>query len=400
MTEASSQSASLRPLARLYFCLYAAVGVALPYLPAHYRALGLSGAEVGSLMALGPLATAILPPLWGYAADKTRRAGALLSLATAGSALAYAPLLGARTAGAIVPWLSLQAIFGSPVAMLADSIALEKVGGAGGRYSRVRLWGSVGFIAAALGFGFLWDGERTAPPVVVAAVVLLWALTFFASLGVRGSSAARPALHLSDAAALLRDRRVRLLLAATSLHWTALSPYNVLFTLHLKDLGLPPSVAGLGQAAGVAAEVAVMLWYPRLAARWDAPRLLQIAFLVSSVRWLLVGLSRSALPLVLVQVLHGLTFGAFMVTAVAYLAAVVPPRLRATGQAIYVCATYGIGGVLGAMGAGRLYDLWPARAIFFAAAALELAPALLAMALPRAAPVPAVEVRPESEAAL
>lgn len=400
MTEVSpSARASLRPLARLYFFVYAAVGIALPYLPLHCRALGMSGAEVGWLAGIGPLATLFVPPLWGYAADKARRAGALLSIATGGSALAFVPLLWARTPLAMAPWLSVQALFGSPVAMLADSIALEKVGGAGGRYSRVRLWGSLGFVAAAFGFGLLWDGQRTAPAVVIAAALSLWALSFVASLSVRGSAAPRPALRLSDAASLLRDRRVRVLLAATCLHWVALSPFNLLFTVHLKTLGLSPAVAGLGQAAGVAAEVAVMLGYRRLAARWEAPRLLQMAFLASSARWLLIGLSRTAVPLVALQVLHGLTFGAFMVTAVSYLSAIVPPGLRATGQAIFVCATYGLGGLVGAVGAGHLYDLWPARAIFFAAAALELAPTILVLALPRLSAESHLEPEPGSEAA-
>jgi MFS family permease len=143
MTEVSpSARASLRPLARLHFFVYAAVGIALPYLPLHCRALGMSGAEVGWLAGIGPLATIFVPPLWGYAADKARRAGALPSIAAGGSALAFVPLLWARTPLAMAPWLSVQALFGSLVSMLADRIAPEKVGGAGGRHSRVRLWGS------------------------------------------------------------------------------------------------------------------------------------------------------------------------------------------------------------------------------------------------------------------
>jgi PPP family 3-phenylpropionic acid transporter len=385
--------AALAPLARFYFLAYAGVGITLPYLPLHLKALGLSGADIGLLLGLGPLAAMLFPPVWGYLADKTRRAGELLSAATCGSALAWAPLLFATQRISIAPWLALQALFSSPVAMLADSLTLERVRGAGGLYSRVRLWGSVGFIATALGFGLLYDGERASPPKVIVAALGMGALSFLASLKVRGPAAARPSPRILEVASLLRDGRVRRLLAATTLHWIAFSPYNILFTVHLKDLGLGPTVAGMGLATGVLAEVAVMGAYRNLAARVSAPRILLVSFAASSVRWLLLGLSSSAVPMVLLQVAHGLSFGAFMVTSVAYLATLVPARLRATGQALYVCTTYGLGGLIGNVVTGHLYDLWPARAIFFAAAAVELLPALLASTLPPSA-TPR-EARPE-----
>ena len=77
--------------------------------------------------------------------------------------------------------------------------------------------------------------------------------------------------------------------------------------------------------------------------------------------------------MVALQVLHGFTFGLFWGAAMAWLAECVPPELRATGQALYTTATFGIGNLIGYMGSGFLVDVsGGAQAAFLAAAAIEV----------------------------
>lgn len=376
--------AGVAPLGVFYACSYLGVGITLPYLPQHLRVLGLSGRELGVLLASYPLMSMLVPPLFGYLADRTRRGALLLAGVSLVGALAFLPLLGATDKRALVPWLLLAAFCNAPVSMLADSLTLERLGPRAQEYPRVRLWGSLGFVVAAAGFGFLWDGERASPPPVIVAALVALGLAFAASLRVRGRGAASFAVRLSDATALARDRRIVLLLGATCLHWLACSPYNLLFTVVLKDRGLAPSIAGLGLAAGVVAEVAVMALFPSFARRWSMKALLALAFLASSLRWALVGVTHAAAPMVLLQLLHGFTYAAFMVSSVTYLHQVAPSGLRATAQALFVSVTYGLGGVAGYLLAGPLFDLVSADWLFFGAAALEWLPALLVYFLPEA----------------
>ena len=366
----------------------------LPYLPQHLRALGLSGSEIGVLAGASPLMAFLAPPLWGFLADRTRRGALLLTLAALGSLTAFSPLLSATTTATIAPWMLLAAFFSTPISMLADSLTLERLRESGGDYARIRLWGSVGFIVATTAFGLLYTGERSSPPPVIVAALLTTAGALVASLFVHGRGEAQAPVALGDALTLLGDRRIRILLAATCLHWLSCSPYHMLFTVHLKDLGLPPSVAGIGFGVGVLAEVVVMMNFPRLAARLAPRKILALAFAASSLRWLLVGLSSSATVLVGLQLLHGLTFGAFLCAAISYLGAVVPPRLRGTGQALYVSVTYGIGGLVGYLLTGKAYDLLGARATFFGGAVLEWLPALLVLSLPALEAVEPVTISP------
>ncbi|MGC4122400.1 MAG: MFS transporter [Myxococcales bacterium] len=375
---------SVAPLGLFYACLYASVGITMPFLPQHMKALGLSGTDLGLLMAAYPLMQVLVPPAAGFVADRTRRGALLLSLLTFGHALAFVPLLFATTRAAIAPWLTVAAVCIAPLSMLADSLTLERLGPDSAQYPRVRLWGSLGFVATTLAFGAFWTGERpataSAPPVVLAAIAAA-TVAFGASLLVRGRGGAGN-VHLSEAPAILRDPRMRRLVAATSLHWLAFAPHNLMFAVYLESLGHSPWITSLGLALGVLAEVSVMALFPRFGRRFAPRHILAVAFAAAAVRWLLVALSRGAVVLVLLNLLHGLAFGAFMVSSVTYVNDLAPTRLRATAQALFVSLTYGVGGFLGYVLVGRLFDLFEPRQVFMAAAVLEVVPFLLSLRLP------------------
>lgn len=390
--------ASLATMGLLYAALYASVGITLPYLPQHLRALGLNGTQIGRLMSLAPMMTVVVPLLFGYLADRSKRGAALLSALLFGCTLAFVPMLAATDFASLLPWMTLGAFCNAPLSMLADSLTLERLAGRVRDYPRVRLWGSLGFIVTATGFGFLYSGERSTPPLVIVAALATTGLGFLVSLLVRGRGEPSTAAHASEAAKVFRDGRIRLLLAATCLHWLACSPYHLLFTVHLKDLGLGPSIAGLGLGAGVLAEVSMLALFPRLGLRFSPRVFLVAAFVGSALRWALIAETSSAVPMVALQLLHGLTFGAFMASSVTYLDAVAPKGLRATAQAAFVSVTYGVGGFVGSLLVGAAFDHFPAPAIFRAGAVLECLPALIVFFLPAAPrPTPAPPVLGSAE---
>jgi PPP family 3-phenylpropionic acid transporter len=147
----------------------------------------------------------------------------------------------------------------------------------------------------------------------------------------------------------------------------------VFFGVLVRDLGLPDDVTSAGMAIGVVAEIGALLAFPRLERRFSLRALLAAAFAGSAVRWAL--LSRAADPLAVagLQALHGLTFGLFWGSAMRALADVVPPRLRATGQAVFTGIVFGGANAVGYALSGAGYDrLGGAAPLFAWAAAVEL----------------------------
>src|SRR6185312_16135012 len=229
------------------------------------------------------------------------------------------------------------AVFFVGMGGLADALAVARVR-AGAVYGRLRMWGSLGHVTAAITVGALLG------PFV---------------LRLRALLAEQPGL--------------RLLLVAGALHWACMAPYNVFFGVFLRDLGLPPILWGVAFAVGVTAEMLVLLAFHRMHARVRLDTLLAAAFLASALRWAGNAVLQAPAALIALQALHGMTFGMFWSAGIALVAATVPPGLRATGQALLVTAI-NVGGAVGILAVGHFYDTAGPSALFAVAAGGELLP--------------------------
>jgi PPP family 3-phenylpropionic acid transporter len=387
-----SQVASRGALSGFYLLLFGVTGISLPFLPAYLKSLSLSATQVGTLLAISPLLSLLAPSFWGHLADRTGQTGRILTVLALGALLCLSPLLWVERFAALAATFAAYAFFNSSFTPLIDSLALHRVAHAGGSYAHLRLFGSLGFILSSTAFGLLAPRvDRTAVFALLGliAALALWSFTLHA----HSAPAAR--LHPLAGLKLLRHPDLRWLLAATSLHWLASAPYNATFSIHVLALGLSPAVVGLSAGLGVLAELAVMALYPRFADRLAPRHLLALAFVSSALRWAGVALVSSAPALVALSLLHGMTFGAFYVASIAFMARRVPPHLRASGQALYASVTFGLGGFVGYLSAGAGYDWLGGHRLFAVAAALELLAAALVL---RAAPPPASEPLPDGAA--
>jgi len=374
----------------LYFLYYGAVGTLLPYLAPYLRGLGFSGTEIGAVQMLGPLVAPAAALLWAARADRSGRPDRALGLATAIAALAAVGLPWARTPLAVGAVVLLQAAGDRAVVPLLDSLTLEHVQGRpGASYARIRLGGSLGFALLALATGALlaWRGDRPADPLLPWLVVALMGGLAVAARGlgpIRPHGAEGPSRPgWRDVRALLASRPLLALLGACAVHWLACAPYHLFFGVLVRDRGLPAVVTGLGMGAGVAGEVAVLLAFPILAARFSLRALFGATFAASALRWALLWKAEGAAAVIALQLLHGFTFGMFWGAAMAGLARLVPAALRTTGQALFSAIVFGVGNGLGYALAGRTYDRAGSAAPLFGWSALiEVALFSVALAWP------------------
>lgn len=364
-------------LAGFYALYFGTVGIVLPFFPGYFEAAGFSASEIGVLLAVGPACMLFAPPVWGQLADRTGRPGLVLGIVTAGAALGYGLLTLADSFVAALGAFVVNALFASAITTLIDTLALHHVLQRGGSYARLRVFGSLGFVVSSMAFGF------TVSDYGRAVVLVPFALMTSAALWAGGLLAGTPrVVHegprptFAAALELLRRREVALFLVATSLHWIACTPYHGSLALYVRSLGLGPKVVSLSAGLAVISEIAVMWTWPRWSSAVSPRGLLMLAFGASSVRWALMAWTSRADVLVLVAVLHALTFGAFYLAAVAWMAARAPGSLRATGQALFVACTFGVGGLVGYLGSGRTYDAVGGAKLFALAAGLEWLPVL------------------------
>jgi PPP family 3-phenylpropionic acid transporter len=378
------RAAGVLPVIGFYVLYFGTTGIILPFLPAWLRSLGLAGWQIGVLLALNPGFALLAPPLWGYLADRAGRPDRVLSVIAGGAVLGFAPLAVASDFAQAALALCTYAFFASSITTLIDSLALQRVGLHGGSYARLRLFGSLGFVASSTGFGLTVNAvDRRA---VFVALVLMVA-SFAWSFSVKARAVALPGRHPLSGLRLLRRRDLALMLGASCAHWIACAPFHGTFSIHVTALKLPPSVIGLSAGLGVMAEVAVMYAYPRAAKRLAPRWVLLSAVLASALRWAGMAAATSPWAIISLSLLHGMTFGAFYVAAVAFVADRVPDTLRASGQALFTSVTFGLGGLVGYIFAGTAYDWLGGHRLFAVSAAAELVPALLILLIrePRAA---------------
>lgn len=368
------RAAGAVPLAVFYGLYFAATGITLPFLPAYFESLNFSGSEIGVLLALQPTFTLVVPPVWGWLADRFGRADLVLSALAVGAALGFAPLLFAEHFLTAAAAMAAYAFFASSITTVIDSLALQRVALHGGAFSRIRLFGSVGFVLSSTLVGV--SIARIDSTVVVVALALMVSYALW-SRTVRARAVPVPPRHPFAGLALLRHRDLALMLIASALHWIASAPYHGIFSIHVTAIGLDPWVVGICAGLGVLAEIGVMFAYPRFADRIAPRHVLFVSFAASAIRWLGISLVDDAASLIALSLLHGLSFGSFYVAAVAFVARRVPDSLRASGQALMVSITFGVGGVVGYLGAGTGYQLLGGFTLFAVAAALELVPAVL-----------------------
>lgn len=370
MSHPADSTADPRTLARMPWVMgitLAALGTTGPFLALELRRMGVEGWALTAAMVSLPVSRLIIGPLWGAYADHTQDDARVLKVA---AAVGLIGTLGLALGGG--PWAALWVLvwIGGRGGMgpVMEGMLLKALGADVGRYGRVRAWGSVGFALAVLGASLLREHLGVSPlwTGVVASVLGLLLILPLPPAAPTPRVAVGPALR-----ALGRDPGVRWILLGAALHYAPHSIYDTYFTVFGEDLGLPAGQVGLAVAAGVVVEIGVMALSEPLLRRFGALGLVRFAALLMLPRWVVTALAPAPWVL-MVQTVHGLSFGLFWVAAVHLLAARVPRGIASSSQGLLGAAVGGVGAILGTLGGGVLLDQLGSRALFWGAAAVAL----------------------------
>ncbi len=346
----------------LYFFLFAAVGAFFPYINVYYRSIGLSGTQIGLIGSLGPLMGMIAGPLWGLFSDRLGVTRPLLMLAIVGAMLSVLGLSVAPGFAWLLPITAAYAFFTNPIMPLLDSTTLELLQGRRERYGRQRLWGSLGFVVTSWAFGnileraglhWLFYGYLVLMSVVL--VVAVW-------LPARRTRLSGPLR--SGLARLVRQRTWLFFSASLIVLGIANSGMHSFLNIYVKEMGGGEGLIGLMWGLAALSEVPVMFLAAPIIAQISTRRTMAIAYALYAVRWLLLGIMPSPGWAVLINLLHGPTFGALWVAGVAYADALAPDELKATAQGLFSATLYSISSVIGSPLSGLLFDLIGPGALF------------------------------------
>jgi len=369
----------------LFAAFFFIAGLQLAYLPVWLDWAGLGSREIAIVTATPLIVRIAATPLIGFAADRSGDRRRFL-IALSWAALAVLLMLAqARGFWAILAVMLIFAVAWTSIMPLTETVAMGGVRAAGLDYGRMRLWGSLSFIAASFCGGLAVErlGAGSVIWLIVVGGVLMTAAAHALEkpigLGRLQAATSPPRLKLSGALSLLSSRVFLLLLMAGGAVQAAHAVLYTFSTLHWRAQGLSAEWCGLLWAISVTAEIGLFAFSRAAVARLGAVQLIGLGAAAGIVRWLAMGFDPPLALLVPLQVLHGLTFGATHLGAMHVIAQAVPEGRAGTAQALYASVTGGLamGGAI--LLAGPLYANLGGRAYWAMAglAAVGLAADLL-----------------------
>ena len=379
-------------LSPFYAAYFLVIGIQLPFWPLWLESRGLTAAEIGMVLSVSLWVRIVTIPVAGVVVDRTgnRRAALIaLSESSLAASLMYPPIEGFWPI--LLVTVLVSACF-SPVMNLGDNLTLLIARANRLDYGRMRLWGSISFIAAA-GLGGV-VATRNGAEAVLYLLIGGMALT-------AGSSCLLPKpppKHESAGpagrgrvAVLMGDPAFLLFLGSAAAIQSSHAVYYAFGTLHWRGLGHSEAVIGWLWAEGVIAEILLFAFGSALGTRLSPARLLMVAGAGALVRWTGTAMAETVPALALLQILHALTFGAAHLAAMQYIARAIPIDRSATAQALYGALATGMCTALAMMLAGAAYDRLGAGA-YLTMAVMGLVGAGLALLLTareRLEPLPA-----------
>ncbi len=357
-----------------YFLYFGVLGIFLPFFNLYCYHLGFSGFRIGILSAVRSVAMVLFPMIWGALADRLDARRPIYILCCFCSALIWMLYLFTVDFWPMLAITIFYGIFYSPIISFLEAFSMDILGKEKKSYGRIRVWGSVSFIAVVLVLGKIIDLYSVEMIVVlILAGSLMLAVISLKIPDVRITKMNR----LSSGSRSFLERRVLVFLFCAFLMLVSHGAYYGFFSIHLENLGFGSTFIGLTWALASAAEILVMLRSGQIFNRFSINTVLIFSFMVAALRWLILFFVQSAALILLSQVLHALTYGTFHIASILYIDRLAPDKAKTFGQAVNNAISYGLGLMVGFFINGYLYEITGSFALFLISCLIALCGGLL-----------------------
>lgn len=360
-------------LSGFYFFYFASLGVLVPYWGLYLQWQGFSAQDIGELTAILLATRIIAPNIWGWIADRHGQRMRIVRFASLAGIIGFSAILLGNSYLWIAGVILVFSFFWNASLPQFEATTLQHLGEHTHHYSKIRLWGSIGFIFTVATLGILL--ETFDASIVPYAMLMSMGAIWLVSLTVPESASRHLQLTHQPLFSIVKRPEVLAFLSMCFLIQVSHGPYYTFYTIYLEQHGYSRSLIGQLWALGVIAEVIVFLFMHRWLPRFGIRKVLLLSLLLSSLRWLIIGFFPDSLLLLLfAQLLHAASFGTFHAAAIAWVHHYFVGKNQGRGQALYSSIGFGAGGAIGSLFSGYFWlSPGPTATFSFAAAASLLA---------------------------
>lgn len=341
-------------LSGFYFFYFAALGVLVPYWSLYLKWEGFSSSQIGELTAILLTARIIAPNVWAWVADSRGQHMRIVRLACLLGMVGFAGIFISQQYWWVALVLAVFSFFWNAALPQFEVNTLQHLGANSHLYSRIRVWGSMGFIVSVLAMGYLLDlfSPTTIPIALLLSLAGIW---LFSLLSPESSN--KHTEHGEPILSLLTRKDVLAFLLICFLAQFSHGPYYTFYTIYLTQHGYEAGLIGQLWALGVIAEVVIFLFIHRWLPSYGVRAVLVVSLILTVLRWLLIGLFPEHFAVIIfAQLLHAASYGTFHACAIAWVHQHFTGRNQGRGQALYSSISFGAGGAFGSLASGYLWD--------------------------------------------
>lgn len=331
--------------------------------------LNATDAQIGMAFATQSWGAIIAPFIVGLIADRYFNAERILGIIhLIGAGLMY--LMAAATDFTLFyPYVLVYMILYMPTLALVNSISFRTMTDPKEDFSKVRVWGTIGWIVAGLviSYVFSWDSPQAITDGFLKYTFFMCAIAS-AVLGFFSFTLPKTPPKVSkdedvsikellglDALKMLKDRNFLIFFAASVLICIPLAFYYQNANPFLAEIGVnnPTGIMTIGQVS----EVLFMLLIPFFLNRFGIKKTLLIGMFAWALRYVLFAYGNSGelfFMLIIGIALHGICYDFFFVAGQIYTDSKAGEKFKSSAQGLITLATYGVGMLIGFWAAGQI----------------------------------------------
>ncbi len=358
-------------IASLFFLQFVVLGITQPVMSLYCRDyLSFSGFQIGIVLSSATVAAILAPVITIFIADRIISCENLLALLQLLAAVVLCLLPGARAFLPVFLFYLLVTIFCHPTNALLNAITFRNLGNQGDSFGSLRVWGTLGWIGAALFLTFFWLNDKVHLPFqrsfssifYVAAAASASAALIIITLRkklVTGIPVPESLKERKAASIRLTKEGKRIFLSFLFIcflvavqdkyYFLGISPF-------LKDCGFKESSIISVISIGMMSEVFFMILLRRLLSRFGIKLVMMIGAFGAFLRFLIFMVCGGSYLVVCGIFFHGLAFALYMAVAYIYLDSFCSSRNRAAVHQFYSLVTSGLGSLAGNLVGGLVFD--------------------------------------------
>ena len=336
-------------LSLFYFIYFSLLGVMAPYLGLYLEDQGFSLFEIAQLTSLLLFTKIVAPMLWGAWADRYQNRMMLVRVGALMTAVCYLGFFIAETFWHYAVIIVLFSSFWNAILPQFEVVTLLSLGGQKDRYSRIRLWGSIGFIVSVVLMGWLFEisGVYLFPVTLLIIVTAIFLASLFKFNEKEPQT--KSALVLPGFGKQLKRRDTLLFFCSCFLLQVSHGAYYTYFSIFLESIDYGKTQIGWLWGLGVIAEVIVFVFMHRWFAKHSIKVVMLVSLAITSIRWCLTAFySDTFFLLIFAQCLHAFSFGAMHAAAIKFISLNFGEQTQGRAQALYSSLSFGLGGAIGA----------------------------------------------------